>query len=633
MNSEIDRKIAVIFVADVVGYSKHMEKDENATIKSYNACEKILNKLLKKYKGSVFNTAGDSVLAEFPSAVNAVECGVDFQNEIKKRNQSDKTDVKLEFRLGINMGDVVKKEGNLIGDGVNIAARLEALSQPNGITISKSVYDFVVPKTKMTFNDLGVQKVKQNEFHAFDILLDPSQKRTLKTKPKSNMPLIGAIATVVIIAFVGVFYFNTSGDPENSVMITNEEKQKVIGRTLLILPFETNGDKQFDYVAKGITDHLRSELSNTVLLNILSKNQSFEIKNSNFTIKELKSNFDISYLISGSVLVVGDKFRVSFELLDIHQNKVLLSSNKEFPISSVFKAQDETEDLIRLEIQSSITMGKTLSDEYLESFEDKSDYKMALALRVKENSDKFIESIEDVERGYRELYDKNAQNSMAAYLLARTIFYKIHFKQSENRKKDAIEINKILDEALSRSPDNASILALKAFFVEAFSFFIGVTPQEARVFGKETIKKAVKIGSDNSNTLFRSGVYYAIIGNSKQAITLLEKAIRIAPFGPEKIRRFLCRTYIEGFDYESAEKSALELINFSDKRSVFLGTVFLTHIKLKMNKPKEASDILSKYLRDNNLSKKHVLEELFLIKGNDDFYQIIRGDIAALELS
>ena len=159
-----------------------MEKDENATIKSYNACEKILNKLLKKYKGSVFNTAGDSVLAEFPSAVNAVECGVDFQNEIKKRNQSDKLDVKLEFRLGINMGDVVKKDNNLIGDGVNIAARLEALAQPNGISISKSVYDFVVPKTKMTFNDLGIQKVKQNEFHAFDILLDPSQKRKLKTK-------------------------------------------------------------------------------------------------------------------------------------------------------------------------------------------------------------------------------------------------------------------------------------------------------------------------------------------------------------------------------------------------------------------------------------------------------------------
>ena len=199
MTAEIDRKIAVIFIADVVGYSKHMEKNENATIMSYTACEKILNKLLKKYKGSVFNTAGDSVLAEFPSAVNAVECGVDFQNEIKKRNRSDNTAVKLEFRLGINMGDVVKKDSNLIGDGVNIAARLEALAQPNGVTISKSVYDFVVPKTKMSFNDLGIQKVKQNEFHAFDILLDPSQKRKLKTRLKSNMTTVGALAALVML--------------------------------------------------------------------------------------------------------------------------------------------------------------------------------------------------------------------------------------------------------------------------------------------------------------------------------------------------------------------------------------------------------------------------------------------------
>ncbi len=116
MNTEIDRKIAVILVADVVGYSKHMEKDENATLKAYSECEKILKNCLKKYKGSIFNTAGDSALAEFPSAVNAVECGVAFQSDIKKRNESDKTEVKLEFRIGINMGDVVKKEGNLFGD-------------------------------------------------------------------------------------------------------------------------------------------------------------------------------------------------------------------------------------------------------------------------------------------------------------------------------------------------------------------------------------------------------------------------------------------------------------------------------------------------------------------------------------
>ena len=177
----INRKIAVIVVADVVGYSKHMEKDENSTLKAYSECEQILKPLLEQKQGMTFNTAGDSVLIEFSSAVNAVEFAVDFQNKIEQRNQSSETTTKLEFRIGINMGDVVSREGNLLGDGVNIAARLEALSQPNGVCISKSIYDLVVPKTNMTFNDLGIQKVKQNEFHAYDVLLKPSQRRKLKS--------------------------------------------------------------------------------------------------------------------------------------------------------------------------------------------------------------------------------------------------------------------------------------------------------------------------------------------------------------------------------------------------------------------------------------------------------------------
>ena len=155
-----------------------MEKDEDATLSSLNACNKIIELLILKQKGRIFNTGGDSVFAEFPSAVAAVNIAVEFQKQIKARNNKDTTDVKLEYRIGINMGDVVKQgDANLMGDGVNIAARLEALAQPCGITISKNVYDLVANKTKYEFNDLGIQKVKQNQFHAYDLLLDPSQKR------------------------------------------------------------------------------------------------------------------------------------------------------------------------------------------------------------------------------------------------------------------------------------------------------------------------------------------------------------------------------------------------------------------------------------------------------------------------
>ena len=202
-DEEIDRKIAVIFATDVVGYSKHMETDESETVKNLRACEKVLMGLFDKHKARLFNTGGDSFLAEFPSAVSAIECAVEFQNAIKERNASDKATVKLEFRIGINSGDVIKEKGNLLGDGVNIAARLEALAQTGGITISKGVYDFVKGKTNFEFNDLGIQKIKQNEFHAFDLLLDENRKRKLKKSININ-PAKAIMITIVLALLVAV---------------------------------------------------------------------------------------------------------------------------------------------------------------------------------------------------------------------------------------------------------------------------------------------------------------------------------------------------------------------------------------------------------------------------------------------
>ena len=207
--SDIDsnRKIAVILVADVVGYSKHMEHDENSALQAYSECEKILKQFLSKRNGSIFNTGGDSVLIEFTSAVNAVGFAVDFQTKMIERNKSGNVPTMLEFRIGINMGDVVSREGNLLGDGVNIAARLEALAQPNGVCISKSIYDFVAPKTKLNFNDLGVQKVKQNSFHAYDVLLNESQRRKIKSEKSwvSRKSVSACILALVLLTGAGIY--------------------------------------------------------------------------------------------------------------------------------------------------------------------------------------------------------------------------------------------------------------------------------------------------------------------------------------------------------------------------------------------------------------------------------------------
>ena len=493
MNTEIDRKIAVILVADVVGYSKHMERDENATIKSYNECEKILNKLLKKYKGSVFNTAGDSVLAEFPSAVNAVECGVDFQSEMKKRNDSNNTDVKLAFRLGINMGDVVKKEDNLIGDGVNIAARLEALAQPNGISISKSVYDFVVPKTKMTFNDLGVQKVKQNEFHAFDILLDPSQKRKLNTKVKSRLFLLTSTAGVLIAVFLAIvlnLYFLKSDNGEVSEQVV---EYKVLGRTLLILPFENNSPNEFDYVAKGITDHLQSTLPSTILLNIVPRGKSEQIKIEKISNENLKTDLDISYVLSGRVSVVKERFRLSLELLDIHTNEILFSSNSEFQVADLFSAQDQIDFSLIKQIQTKLTMGSVLSAKYENHFIDRTTYNKILALRVEENIVQRTKTSLEIENEYKKIYEQNKANPMAAYLYAKAIYNKVNFGDSKNIKGDVLNLMNVVDQSIQQNPNNSELYAFKAFVRDSyFRFFLnGLKPRELRIENKKIIKKAL----------------------------------------------------------------------------------------------------------------------------------------------
>ena len=178
-NDTIIRKIAVIFATDVVGFSELMQKNENVTLKSLRACRDILDRLFEEHGGRIFNTAGDSVLAEFQSAVSAIICATEFQKLVKQRNLSIPEESQMRFRIGLNMGDVIIEGTNLYGEGVNNAARLEALSQPGGVSLSKTVHDFASQKVELAFSDLGSQKVKNTTLHAYDVIIDGLEKRVL----------------------------------------------------------------------------------------------------------------------------------------------------------------------------------------------------------------------------------------------------------------------------------------------------------------------------------------------------------------------------------------------------------------------------------------------------------------------
>ena len=556
--SEKSRKIAVIFVADVVGYSKHMEKDEDATLKAYDVCEKILKKLLKKYVGSIFNTGGDSALVEFQSAVNAVECAVDFQNEIKERNASDKTDTKLEFRIGINMGDVVQKEGNLLGDGVNIAARLEALAQPNGISISKSVYDLVVPKTKVTFNDLGVQKVKQNAFHAYDILLDPSQKRTLKTQSTSNTTIFAGIAAALIIAIAGFFMLNR----EEEVATVEEMGSSV--PSILVMPLKATGlsedQKSF---ANGLTESMISALSSYKAIRVLSSNTSFHAEKLGMTDESIAEEYKVNFLVRGSMQVMENNGRLNLQIVDLNKKEVVVTKKRDFELSDIFSVQDQMSNSILEDMQIDLGVGSQQGKawaSYYKSLEDFSDF-----LEWRNELRKYsIEGYNNADRILSELKsryepDEGFMNGLEAW----QIWLKLLLNLSDDPLIDKKRIEFLINRQVELTPDNPDAYNARAY--------LGLTLLD---YGCEKAVADMATAGDISltvDTLSIGGMVYFRCGDLDKAIAWRKKAIRLVPNDTNwTITGGLSSILFEAGRFEEIYEIVGEKINLEDMDSRIL---------------------------------------------------------------
>ena len=572
---DIDRKIAVIFATDAVGYSKHMEKDENQTIQSFETCNEILEKLLKKYGGSVFNTAGDSVLAEFPSAVAAVKCGSDFQKEIKKRNASIDTSVKLEFRIGINMGDVVKKSGNLLGDGVNIAARLEALSQPNGVTISKSIFDLVSNKTKLIFNDLGVQKVKDNEFHAFDILLDPSQKRTLKTKSKSNVLLFATIAAVLIIGLVGIFFYNSKiMDTDNIKTVLTADKPSV-----LVMPFENQtGNKENDFIGMGITSNIISTLSLNEQLLIPSTNIGKFIQENNLIDQEIKDKYGIQYILRGSVQGVQGNYRVNVQMSDLSKKEMIWSKIYDFRNNNdIFAIQDE--------------LGNSVLRLFNVKFSGGFDHNISRNAEVYKKfiygesafNKKTIEGTYKAEKLWKEALALEPNNSRIGSFLGWIHWRKVTLGMTSNPKEDMEKAYEYALESMQKNETWANPVVLVGL-IELFSGKHDVACSR--------IPKLVEL-SRNVNEIAMTAIVQHSCGFLKDTITSYERVFLTNPHYSSWVKYMYAYALTENKDYEKAKEFCTEQLKKKHSWSGVEKTLYivLAYIHKKQGEEKLAKEM------------------------------------------
>ena len=562
-NQVIERKIAVIFVTDVVGFSKLMEINEDETLKSFRACRDILDNLFSEHGGRIFNTAGDSVLAEFQSAVSAVVCANEFQKLIKERNDTVSNGSKISFRAGINMGDVIVEGENLYGDGVNVAARLEALSQIGGVCLSKSIMDFVNKKTEFLFNDLGEQKVKNTIVHAFDLNNPDLEKR-------SNID-----ETVTAAASAKI-------------------KEGSVPPTIAVLPFTNlSADMEQEFFADGITEDTISYFAKSKTFPIVSLNSVMKYKNPKETTKEISKGLNANYLVQGSIRKGGKKVRISAKLTDALEDIQIWSQTWDRFLDDIFEVQDEVSQKVSALAFSAIIINEqnTLNNKDLKIFSAWDEYLQALNSYDKSGEAKNVE--EKIKYTYEAI--EHAEKSIAldkkltdAYnVLASSLFFlRLESSLQHDRDKNESRFKEVAEKSYILDPYNPDSVMNMAYLYR-------ISDDEMKY--KELVNKAVDINPHHPRSLLAKGMLYLNECDYDNSIELLNRAYESNPKTIPFYELMLLFCHLGKNDWNSANRSVDRCMRENDhSRFHAFKAIILAH----EGKIDESKQWFEKYQKD-----------------------------------
>jgi adenylate cyclase len=366
----MERKLAAILSTDVKGYSRLMGEDEVATIHTLTAYRELMATLIQQCRGRVVDSPGDNLLAEFPSVVEAVQCAVAIQRELRVRN-AELPPHRMEFRIGINLGDVITDGERIYGDGVNIAARLEGLAEAGGLCISGTVYDQIKTKLALGYEDLGAQAVKNiaEPVRVYRVQLEPgvavpaAHEQEAKAVGEAGLPLPqqgsaarrvfawswrkGVLALVGLLLLLGggVTVWHLSLRPSSPSGIVPAEKVSTVAvpnaPSIVVLPFvNLSSDPEQEYFSDGITEDLISKLSKLTGLSVMSRNTAFTYKGKAVKVQEVSKELGVRYVLEGSVRKAGDQVRITAQLIDATTDHHLWAERYDRPLQDIFALQD-----------------------------------------------------------------------------------------------------------------------------------------------------------------------------------------------------------------------------------------------------------------------------------------------------
>ena len=509
------RKLAAILAADVVGFSKMMGENEDRTLVNLKACREITDGAIREHHGRVFGSAGDSIIAEFASPVDAILAAVEFQKQLRDRNLAVSPQDQMHFRVGLNLGDVIVEGDNLFGDGVNVAARLEPLAKPGGICISGKFHDEVYRKLELIFENVGPREVKNidNPVQTYDVILDQdSEKSSLK---KSNS-----------ISAKRKF---------EDASIKSDQRPEISKPRIMLFPFRNlNNQEDNEFLVDGIVDDIITELSMINSIEVMSRETTFDLKEKKFEIKEVTENYNLNYFVTGSIRSAGKKVRVNAELSDPTGHGSLWSARFDKIMDDVFEIQDELVRKISESVLNEIEV-TSLNRAKRKPTEDLNSYEFLLKGRFHKQKHSKEDKNIAVEM-FTKAIECDPENGRAYAEKCCTLGGGLHDEDLFPLSKDQIwdNIHDLLGQAYELTNQDWDCLRMLCSANMYFEKY-----EEAEKYGR----RGYEINPNNPGMLSKYGQSLVFNGNLDQGLSILNKAMELNPLNEALIDTLVWANY------------------------------------------------------------------------------------------
>jgi adenylate cyclase len=612
------RKLTAILSADVKGYSRLMGEDEVATIRTLEQNREVFRGFIEKHHGRVVDSPGDNLLAEFASVVETVESAIEIQNELKARNDLLPGNRRMEFRIGINLGDVVEEKERIYGDGVNIAARIEALAEGGGICISGSAFEQVKGKLKVGYEYLGEQSVKNiaEEVRVYRVLIEPEAAGSVVYRHRKDDPrhkrsttIVALLIVIAGVAAIGMWNFYFRPPP-----IEPASKEKMAfplpdEPSIAVLPFvNMSDDPKEEYFSDGISEEIITALSKIPHLFVISRQSTFTYKGKPVKAKQVSEELGVRYVLEGSVRKAGDKVRITAQLIDAITGYHLWAERYDRDLKDIFALQDE----ITLKIISALQV-KLVGLQFGLSVQGTDNLEAYLKLlQSREQAARFTKEGNILARRYAEEAVALDPKYAGAYLrLSATYIMDSRYGTTESAEQSLRSAEECVQKALALDDSSGEAHA-----------FLGRIYLTKRLYEKAIAEGERALALDPNSDFVQAALAYSLYysGRFEEAIAIYQKAIRLNPL-PAWYYLVLASSYAHLGRYEEAiDEYKKALHRTPDSAMPFLGLAATYSL---MGREKEAQDEAAKVLRiDPKFSLEYYAKSL-LFKNHADFDRYI----------